>query len=148
MERRDFLKASAIGASAAAFPNLLKAAENSENRHNIILIYTDQQHANMMSCAGNPNLKTPALDYLAENGTRFTRAYTINPVCVPAQISMMTGRFASEFRTDSGCALRNNQDGMKRFGGAPDEVKQTLLPTFLKDAGYALLRGQGPYTGR
>ena len=55
-------------------------------RPNIILIYTDQQHANMMSCAGNPYVKTPAIDYLAGNGMRFTRAYTVNPVCVPARI--------------------------------------------------------------
>ena len=41
---------------------------------NIIYIFTDQQHANMMSCAGNPWVKTPAMDFIAENGVRFTRA--------------------------------------------------------------------------
>ena len=60
---------------------------------NIIYIYTDQQSATMMSCAGNEYLETPAMDYIAENGIRFTRAYTTNPVCSPARVSLMTGRF-------------------------------------------------------
>ena len=62
-------------------------------RPNIIYIYTDQQHSKMMSCAGNSWLETPAMDYIAHNGIRFTRAYTTNPVCSPARISLMTGRF-------------------------------------------------------
>ncbi len=39
---------------------------------NILLIITDQQHADMMSCAGNKYLKTPAMDSLArgESGSR------------------------------------------------------------------------------
>jgi len=45
----------------------------------------------MMSCTGNRYVKTPAADYLAENGVRFEKAYSPNPVCVPARTSMMTG---------------------------------------------------------
>ena len=110
-------------------------------RPNIILIYTDQQHANMMSCAGNPYVKTPAIDYLAENGMRFTRAYTVNPVCVPARIGMMTGRFPSEFRDIAGNLVRENGGGHKRFGGASQEVIKTLLPAYMKEAGYDLFYG-------
>jgi len=109
-------------------------------RPNIILIYTDQQHANMMSCAGNPYVKTPAIDYLAGNGMRFTRAYTVNPVCVPARIGMMTGRFPSEFRDITGNLVRAN-GGNKRFGGASEEVIRTLLPAYMKEAGYDLFYG-------
>ena len=58
---------------------------------NILFIITDQQHARMMSCAGNKWLKTPALDALAEDGIRFEKAYSANPVCVPSRISMATG---------------------------------------------------------
>lgn len=64
-----------------------------EENPNIIYIYTDQQSETMMSCTGNGYLKTPAMDYIANNGIRFTRAYTTNPVCAPARVSMMTGRF-------------------------------------------------------
>jgi len=141
MKRRDFLKTTAAGAGAAMVPDLLKAAGESQERPNIIFIYTDQQHANMMSCAGNKYVNTPAMDYLAENGMRFTRAYTTNPVCVPARISMMTGRFPSAFRNKYGELVRNNKGGMGHFGGASKEQLQTTLGDFMKDAGYDLYYG-------
>ena len=36
------------------------------DRPNILYIFTDQQSSTAMSCAGNANLKTPAMDSLAE----------------------------------------------------------------------------------
>jgi len=141
MKRRDFLKTTAVGAGAAMVPELLKAADTGQDRPNIILIYTDQQHANMMSCAGNKYVNTPAMDYLAENGMRFTRAYTTNPVCVPARISMMTGRFPSAFRDKKGDLVRENHGGFRGFGGASQEVLKTTLPAFAKKAGYDLFYG-------
>ena len=59
----------------------LAAAKVADSQPNILFIITDQQHANMLSVAGNPYLKTPALDKLAKNGIRFTNAYVTNPVC-------------------------------------------------------------------
>lgn len=84
-----------------------------EEYPNIIYIYTDQQGEAMMSCAGNEFLHTPAMDYIADNGIRFTRAYTSNPVCAPARVSMMTGRFPGYFMDKDGNMLREN-------GGARD----------------------------
>ena len=60
---------------------------------NILVIITDQQSASMMSCTGNPWLKTPAMDAIASAGMRFTCAYATNPVCVPSRFSLQTGRF-------------------------------------------------------
>jgi hypothetical protein len=44
-----------------------------------------------LSCAGNPHLRTPNFDALAAGGVRFDCAYSSNPVCRPARVSMMTG---------------------------------------------------------
>ena len=55
-------------------------AAEPDKRPNIIFILTDQQSAHMMSCTGNDWLKTPAMDYIANSGIRFERAYTTNPV--------------------------------------------------------------------
>lgn len=62
---------------------------------NLLVILTDQQHSQMMSCAGNPWVKTPAMDSLAAGGTRFTRAYCANPVCVPSRFTLFTGQMPS-----------------------------------------------------
>jgi choline-sulfatase len=59
---------------------------------NILLITTDQQFADVMSCAGSEWVKTPAMDSLAERGVRFTNAYVNYPVCMPERYTMYTGR--------------------------------------------------------
>jgi len=59
------------------------------------IVFTDQQSASMMSCAGNSYVNTPAMDGLAASGMRFERAYCTNPVCVPSRFSLMTGRMPS-----------------------------------------------------
>lgn len=140
--RRDFLKAastavvSAISCSSFAGQLALTAKHK---RPNIIYIYTDQQSAKMMSCAGNKWLKTPAMDYIAKNGIRFTRAYTTNPVCSPARISMMTGRFPGAFNSRNGKPARENDGAANAV--IPDEVKNTTIAAYLKKAGYELVYG-------
>ncbi|MDB4584929.1 sulfatase-like hydrolase/transferase [Draconibacterium sp.] len=69
--------------------------ENSQ-KPNIILIFTDQQTANAMSCTGNPYLKTPAMDLLANEGIMFRNAYCTSPVCGPARSSIISGRMPHE----------------------------------------------------
>jgi len=115
-------------------------AQTTDTRPNIIYIFTDQQHANMMSAAGNPWLETPAMDYLAENGIRFTRAYTTNPVCVPYRVSMMSGRFPSAFRDKNGDVVRSN----RMAGSIPsisEEQAKTTLAAHMKKSGYNLIYG-------
>ncbi len=62
-----------------------------KNRPNIVFIFTDQHYAGAMSCAGNDELKTPAMDRLAAEGMRFENAYCTYPLCTPSRASMATG---------------------------------------------------------
>lgn len=48
-------------------------AVSADQRPNILFIMTDQHHARMLSSAGNPYLKTRALDSMAKSGIRFSR---------------------------------------------------------------------------
>ena len=90
----------------------------------------------MMSCTGNKWLKTPAVDYLAANGTRFERAYTTNPYCVPARVGMMTGWFPGTF------GVRANRSGHKfNDVGGRTGYAQTNIGAQLKRAGYDLAYG-------
>ncbi len=57
---------------------------------------TDQQTAGALSCAGNPWVQTPAMDALAADGVRFTRAYCPYPLSGPCRASLVTGRMPFE----------------------------------------------------
>ncbi|MCC6177592.1 MAG: sulfatase-like hydrolase/transferase [Chloroflexi bacterium] len=48
-----------------------------------------------MGCAGNPEIRTPNLDRMAERGTRFASFFCASPVCSPARASLLTGRIPS-----------------------------------------------------
>ena len=119
-----------IGCLAVSFcVSLTSSAE--DRPPNIVLIITDQQHADMMSCAGNKWLNTPAMDRLAREGIRFTKAYVTNPVCVPSRISMATGVMAGRL------GVLNNGD----TASVPPEVENHSLGKLLKRAGYDTFYG-------
>lgn len=63
---------------------------------NILLIFTDQQNASMLGAAGNNDLETPAMDFLANEGVRFSLAYCTSPVCGPARSSIVSGLMPHE----------------------------------------------------
>jgi choline-sulfatase len=96
--RRTFLKNSCAAAAALGATSVLSAAaKGGANRPNILFIMTDQQFADAMSCTmGAKWLNTPAMDSLAESGTLFSRAYSPNPLCMPARNSIFTGRYPHE----------------------------------------------------
>ena len=60
-------------------------------RPNILLITSDQQRGDCFGFEGR-NIKTPHLDRLAADGTRFSACITPNPVCQPARASILTGQ--------------------------------------------------------
>jgi choline-sulfatase len=73
------------------------AAVCAADKPNVVFIMTDQQFADAMSCRmGKEFIKTPAMDSLAQNGVLFTRAYTTNPLCMPARNAIFTGRYPHE----------------------------------------------------
>jgi len=51
----------------------------------------DQLRADSMSCAGHPQIKTPNMDLLASEGVRFSKAFTVCPICMPARASFISG---------------------------------------------------------
>lgn len=60
---------------------------------NFLFIITDQQRADWLGCYGHPVLKTPHIDSIAANGTRFDNFHTASPVCMPNRASLLTGRY-------------------------------------------------------
>jgi len=58
---------------------------------NVLVIMSDQHHAGVLGCAGDPVADTPNLDRLAAGGVRFTNTYCTYPLCGPSRMSFMTG---------------------------------------------------------
>ncbi|MFC1581932.1 sulfatase [Planctomycetota bacterium] len=103
------------------------------DKPNILFIFTDQQNASMMGCSGNPHVQTPAMDSLARDGMRFSRAYCTNPVCVPSRFSLMTGRMPSAM------GLRDNTAG--EIPPIDPAIIQNGLGHLLREAGYRTVYG-------
>ena len=91
-------------------------------RPNILFIMVDEMKWNVMSCAGHEIVKTPNLDRLAREGTRFATAYTVAPICTPSRYSFFTGRYAH---------VHGSTDN-----STPPREPQVMLPSILKHAGY------------
>ncbi len=89
---------------------------------NILLIMTDQQRGDCLGVDGHPVLQTPRLDALAASGTRFRRAYSACPLCMPARRTLMTGMTAAHH------GLVGNVNDIS--------LDYPTLPGVLRDAGY------------
>lgn len=58
---------------------------------NMVFIMTDQHRTDTLTCYGNPNVRTRALDGLAAEGTVFEACFTPTAICAPARASLLTG---------------------------------------------------------
>ena len=65
---------------------------SSAERPNILIIFTDDQGYADLACYGNKKNKTPRMDQLAKEGTRFTSFYA-QSVCGPSRSALLTGRY-------------------------------------------------------
>ena len=51
------------------------------NRPAIILITCDEMRLDTLSCYGGTAVKTPYIDSLMEQGTKYENCYTVSPLC-------------------------------------------------------------------
>ncbi|WP_153555389.1 sulfatase-like hydrolase/transferase [Roseimaritima sediminicola] len=113
-------------------------------RPNILLIVSDDQGYNDLGLLGN-GIITPALDRLANEGTRLTEFYVAWPACTPSRASLLTGRYPQ--RNGIYDMIRNEAPdyghryspaeydvSFERVGGM--DLREVLLPEVLASAGY------------
>ena len=67
--------------------------DNMPPRPHILLITTDEHALESIGCYGATAVQTPNIDRLAAEGVRFTRAYTVSPLCMPARTALATGLY-------------------------------------------------------
>lgn len=104
-----------------------------EVRPNIVFIMADDLGYADLGSYGRADYETPELDALAAQGTRFTQAYAIAPVCTPTRVGMMTGRYPARNPTGLHEPLTGRWYDYEN-GLATDPATLSML---LKDAGYA-----------
>lgn len=104
-----------------------QAATCLPEKPNFIILLTDDQRWDQLSSADKPlvpELQTPHLDTLAEEGVFFRNAFITTPICAVSRASIMTGRYVSTH-------------GMNHFNTpiAP-EVLEKSYPAVLRRNGY------------
>ena len=66
------------------------------SRPNILLLMPDQHRADILGCAGDPVVRTPNIDGLAAEGTRYDNVFCQGPLCMPARASFLTERYVRD----------------------------------------------------
>ena len=94
-----------IKLTTIALGGLLSINSWANSKPNIIFILTDDLGFNQIGAYGDTPIKTPNIDSIANNGIRFTQAYSGNTVCSPSRVSLFTGR--------DGRIMANNSNTVK-----------------------------------
>ncbi|HXT58360.1 MAG TPA: sulfatase [Pirellulales bacterium] len=102
-------------------------AANAAERPNILWLIAED-FGPELACYGTPQVFSPALDKLAQQGVRYTRAYTTAPVCSASRSAFMTGMYQTTIGAHNHRSHRD--DGY----GLPDGVR--VVSDWLRDAGY------------
>lgn len=102
---------------------------------NFLYIMVDQHRADWLGCYGHPVVKTPNIDALAAQGTRFDEFHVATPVCMPNRASFMTGRMPSVHGLRyNGCTLSKRAntfiDVLKAGGYATATIGKSHLQPF------------------
>ena len=114
----------------ATYQSNIFAGEQTKRKPNVLLIMTDQQRRDSIGAYGNPVIKTPNLDLLANTGVRFENCYVASPACMPSRASIITGRYPAAH-------------GVWANGVPLPENEETLAKVLLRN-GYAT-RGVGKF---
>ncbi len=115
---------------------LLMCADAFAAKPNIIVIFVDNFGNGDLACFGSKLHRTPNVDRLAAEGTKFTSFYVASGVCTPSRASLMTGCYPRRVNmhvSDTGGAVLQP---VARKGLNPSEV---TIAEVLKGAGYATM---------
>jgi len=108
-------------------------AEAKGTQPNILFVVVDNQPASILGTYGNPDVKTPNIDRLANEGLRFTRAFTVHGMCSPSRATLLTGLLPSHHGVQDWL----DDEEMKNWPGDWNAIREyRTLPYTLKNRGY------------
>jgi len=103
-----------------------------EAPNNVLILMVDQQRYDACGCYGSRICQTPTLNRLAEEGMRFTHAYTSVPLCSPTRATFWTGRWSNHHGILINTHWKNPPS--EAMGRLDDGIP--ILPEIFKEAGY------------
>lgn len=106
------------------FLSLISFSVFSQERPNILWLTYEDTSPEFIGAYGNKDAKTPFMDFMAEEGVRFTGAFSTGSVCSPSRSAIITGVKTFELGTGN---HRSNYT-------VPDYIHG--FPKYLRDAGY------------
>jgi arylsulfatase A len=120
----------------AAFALFATSSAPAADRPNVVFIIADDLGWGELGCYGQKKIKTPHIDALATQGTRFTQHYSGAPVCAPSRCVLLTGRHLGH------AEIRGNLQAKLKFpqfdeGQYPISAAVKTLPQTFRQAGYA-----------
>ena len=126
----DPLSRSPAGRARAVDPRM----PSTPPRPNIVLVIADDLGQGDLSLTGSVRIRTPHLDRLGHNGSRFHGFSVASPVCSPSRAGVLTGQWPARHGIHSAFGSREAavKDGMPPWLD-PGAV---LLPRLLRSAGY------------
>ena len=101
---------------------------------NVILIFVDDMGYGDLGCYGSTKNKTPNLDQMAKEGTRYTEFYVAAPVCTPSRAALMTGSYAIRVDMHVSTFTYSVLFPKAKKGLNPSEY---TIPKMMKNNGYA-----------
>jgi len=115
-------------------------AVHGAERVNILFILCDDLGINDLHCYGRADHRTPNLDRLAEQGTRFTSAYCAQPICSPSRAAILTGKTPARLHLTT--FLPGRPDCVSQKVLHPEiemqvPLTEKTLPKYFQEAGYA-----------
>lgn len=138
LTRRKFVQRLAAGTtllsgavrSAALANSVQRSSGVKESRPNIVFILADDLGWGDLSCYGRPDYRTPNIDLLALQGTKFTDAYSASAVCTPTRCGYITGRYPARFNIglEEPLVTSNSNVGL--------EPHHQTIASLLKQSGY------------
>jgi len=142
--RRRFIKGLGLGAVSLALPGCSRSLEptsppQNRSKPNIIFIMADDLGYADLGCYGQKYTKTPCIDRMADEATRFTQCYAGACVCAPSRSVLMTGQHTGHTRVRGNkCVIGGVKDEMTGGGCRPPLLPEDVtVAEVLKTAGYA-----------
>ncbi|MDC0497377.1 sulfatase [bacterium] len=129
-----------LAVSARADDEGSKPVRQAQDRPNFIIIFTDDQGYQDLGCYGSPDIRTPNIDRMAEQGMRFTSFYA-QTVCGSARASLLTGSYPMRVERVA------HDDGLIPHPAM--SLNEVTIPELLKPLGYTTgMSGKWDVAGR